>query len=191
MCLKTFETLRVEECLSNSCFTDNNKSLATVYGCTEVEVGFPATRIEGHNKEFVDFMSYDRKADIFRCYEIKTSEQDLKSDAKLSFVGHLNYLVITKKMWIYHNMDVRYFTDIIEDDRVGIIICDTENSTITTVKRPTKIHISDKQHNILKDSLVRTLFYKYNKALSELQISRRFKTEDDVRKMIDSLPNEF
>ena len=189
--MKTIETVQVEECLSNSCFTDKNKSLANTYGCTEVEIGFPATRIEQHTKEFVDFLSYDRRANLFRCYEIKTSEQDLKSNAKLSFVGHLNYLVITKKMWIYHNTDVRYFTDIIENDKVGIIICDTENSTLSTAKRPTKIHISDKQHNILKDSLVRTLFYKYNKALSELQISRRFKTEDDVRKMIDSLPNEF
>lgn len=191
MCLKTIETLQVEECLSNSCFTDNNKSLATVYGCTEVEIGFPTTRVEEHNKEFVDFMSYDRRANLFRCYEIKTSEQNLKSDAKLSFVGHLNYLVITKKMWVYHGTDTRYFTDIIGDDRVGIIVCDTDASTLSTAKKPTKIYLSDKNYNILKDSLVRTLFYKYNKALSELQISSRFKTEDDVRKMIDSLPNEF
>lgn len=189
--MKTIETLQVEECLSNSCFANKNKSLANTYGCTEVKIGFASDKIEGHNKEFVDFMSYDRKADIFRCYEIKTSEQDLKSNAKLSFVGHLNYLVITKKMWIYHGTDTRYFTDIIGDDRVGIIVCDTDAGTLSTAKKPTKIYLSDKNYNILKDSLVRTLFYKYNKALSELQISRRFKTEDDVRKMIDSLPNEF
>ncbi|ELD8082265.1 hypothetical protein QI876_000743, partial [Staphylococcus pseudintermedius] len=46
----------------------------------------------------VDFLTYDSK-NVFRAYEIKVTKEDLKSTAKLSFVGHYNYLVLTEELY--------------------------------------------------------------------------------------------
>ena len=62
-----------------------------VYGCFEVTIGY-------NGKERVDYMTYDTK-DIFRCYEIKVSEQDFKSNATLSFFGNYNYYVLTQELY--------------------------------------------------------------------------------------------
>ncbi|EGQ2689290.1 hypothetical protein H7N58_002415, partial [Staphylococcus pseudintermedius] len=49
-------------------------------------------------REIVDFLTYDSK-NVFRAYEIKVTKEDLKSTAKLSFVGHYNYLVLTEELY--------------------------------------------------------------------------------------------
>ena len=55
-----------------------------IYGCEEVTIGFWH---EKKGNEHVDYMTMDSH-DIFRCYEIKVSMQDLKSHAKKSFNAH-------------------------------------------------------------------------------------------------------
>ena len=64
------------------------------YGCTEVTIGF---RHNGHGDEIVDYMSMDAR-EIFRCYELKVSFSDLKSNNHLSWYGDYNYLVISERM---------------------------------------------------------------------------------------------
>ena len=49
-----------------------------IYGCFEVSLG------EGYGNERVDYMTMDSN-DTFRCYEIKESESDFNSKAKMSF----------------------------------------------------------------------------------------------------------
>ncbi|EHT7730683.1 hypothetical protein KXP56_002522, partial [Staphylococcus pseudintermedius] len=49
-------------------------------------------------REIVDFLTYDSK-NVFRAYEIKVTKEDLKSNAKLSFVGHYNYFVLPRQLY--------------------------------------------------------------------------------------------
>lgn len=81
--MKSNKTIEMEKALYGYSRTDG----VGVYGCFEVSLG------DGYGKERVDFMTMDSK-DEFRCYEIKSSEEDFVSDAKLSFVGDFNYLLI-------------------------------------------------------------------------------------------------
>lgn len=153
--MKTNETLIIEEMLLNSCFGANPK-LAKYYGSKEVTIGFARNKVfETYKKEIVDFMAYDAANEDFRCYEIKVSLADLKSDAAKSWYGHYNYLVIPESLY-----------DKVEDFNtylpigVGLIVCDIENRTMKTVKRPVRKIISAELVDELKNSLIRSLFYK-------------------------------
>lgn len=81
---KTKNTIELEEYIYNKTKKDNT------YGCHEVSV---------ENNGRVDFMTYDSKEKIFSCYEIKSSRSDFCSNAKLTFVGHFNYYVLTKELY--------------------------------------------------------------------------------------------
>ena len=63
-----------------------------VYGWFEVSFG------SGSGDQYCDFstMSSDN---IFRCYEIKISENDFRSKNKLSFLGDYNYFVLPKELY--------------------------------------------------------------------------------------------
>lgn len=71
------------------------KGKLNVYGCHEVTIGIEPLK---KGREIVDFLTYDSK-NVFRAYEIKVTKEDLKSTAKLSFVGHYNYLVLTEELY--------------------------------------------------------------------------------------------
>ena len=64
--------------------------LLGVYGAFEVVMG-SSTRGYGH--EYVDFVTMDSD-NVFRCYEIKVSVEDLHSKAQLSFYGDFNFVVV-------------------------------------------------------------------------------------------------
>ncbi len=85
-----------------------------VFGCFEVTIGF-------NGDERVDYITYDTSG-IVRCYEIKVSMSDLKSEAKQTFLGDYNYLVVPNElwgkmqndnriMWKYHYQGVLVFED--------------------------------------------------------------------------------
>lgn len=76
--MKRIETKRLEKALLLSCFGANPR-LAKEYGTTEVTIDFQRN---GNGRELVDFISYDAKKDLFRCYEIKVTMADFKSNAK-------------------------------------------------------------------------------------------------------------
>lgn len=85
--MKTNRTMELEKAL----YEYSGAGGVGVYGCFEVSLG------GGYGKERVDFMTMDSK-DEFRCYEIKSSEEDFASEAKLSFVGDYNYLLIPHEL---------------------------------------------------------------------------------------------
>ncbi len=66
-----------------------------IYGCEEITIGFYNN---GHGNEIVDFMTMDSKG-VIKCYELKVTLQDLKSNAKKSWYGHYNYLVVSRDLY--------------------------------------------------------------------------------------------
>lgn len=98
--MKRIDTMIIEKVLLKSCFGSNPK-LAKEYGTTEVTIDFQRN---GNGRELVDFMSYDAKKDVFRCYEIKVTIEDWHSKAKKSWFGNYNYLVVSKDL--YEKQDI-------------------------------------------------------------------------------------
>ncbi|HAR6070482.1 TPA: hypothetical protein I1657_002306 [Staphylococcus pseudintermedius] len=89
--MKSNKTIAAERYLYNLLL----KGKLNVYGCHEVTIGIEPLK---KGREIVDFLTYDSK-NVFRAYEIKVTKEDLKSNAKLSFVGHYNYLVLTEELY--------------------------------------------------------------------------------------------
>lgn len=141
---KRKETLMLEEILHKE--TRESR----IYGCEEITIGFYNS---GHGNEVVDFMTMDSKG-IIRCYELKVTMADLKSNAKKSWYGHYNYLVTTSELWdkIKDNID-----DYIPSN-VGVFIgcC----GSLKSVKKCQKVNISIEQAMMLKESMIRSMFYK-------------------------------
>jgi hypothetical protein len=69
----------------------NNTIKMGVYGCLEVSIGWNCA-------ERVDFMTYNTNGE-FRCYEIKVSKADFRSNCKASFVGNYNYYVMPNELY--------------------------------------------------------------------------------------------
>lgn len=149
--MKTKETMEIENTLLNSCFAPNNPKLAKEYGKAEVTIGFQRDKM-GHER--VDFLSYDPIKDVFRCYEIKVSMSDFNSNAKKSWYGNYNYLVLSENLYNKRTLE-EWKNDI--PDYVGII---TIKKDCKKSKKPAKcLKISCEQKEMLKNSLLRSLFY--------------------------------
>ena len=138
---KTEQTLQLEQALER----DSRKKRE--YGCTEVTIGF---RHNGHGDEIVDYMSMDAR-EIFRCYELKVSFSDLKSNNHLSWYGDYNYLVISERMLLrpipYDNYVPPY---------VGILA----GESLRTVRQAEKRTVSAETKALLKDSLLRSIYWR-------------------------------
>lgn len=112
---------------------DINDKLGT-FGCFEVSIGFEA-------RERVDYLTYDTKG-IWRCYEIKVSTSDFFSKAKLTFVGHYNYFVLTSELFEQVKNDI--------PSHIGVYV------GRRNVKRAKKQVLGVKER-VLKDSMIRSL----------------------------------
>lgn len=150
--MKTAETKLIEYMLLTSCFGNNHK-LAKEYGTTEVTIGFQRN---GRGKELVDFLSYDAKKDIFKCYEIKVSMSDFRSKAKKSWYGNYNYLAVTEEL--FRQMTVSEWKKELPDG-VGMIVFNPDTLSNYSVIKAKKQEITVETKDVLKDSLLRTLFY--------------------------------
>lgn len=155
--MKTEETLKIEQMLLDDCFAPNNPSLAKEYGIAEVTIGFQRDH-KGHER--VDFLSYDARNNIFKCYEIKVSMNDFKSDAKKSWYGNYNYLAITEEL--YSSKPIEWWKEQVPV-YVGIIVFNTKMETKKSIKKAAKVEDISEYYDILKDSLIRCLFYENNK----------------------------
>lgn len=131
---KTSLTIELEKSLWKS----TNK--LGVFGCFEVTIGF------GGN-ERADYLTYDTKG-IWRCYEIKASEEDFYSNNAKTFVGHYNYFVMPKELYVEVKEDIPGY--------IGV------HNGSWVIKNPKKQELGvDEQ--ILKDSLIRSLYREQEK----------------------------
>lgn len=154
--MKRPETRIIENILYEDLF-GANPSLAKEYGTTEVTI-----QRKGQKKELVDFMSYNIRKNIFRCYEIKISMQDFCSKAAKSWYGNYNYLVISRELYQQQSLD--WWKEQIPK-HVGILWVNTDGKYHykEVVKRAVFVEISQEEKELLKNNLLRTLFYKSKK----------------------------
>ena len=150
MGVKTDETKKIEQALMQMC---RDKRW---YGAPEITIGFYRN---GHGNEICDFMLMDGNADI-RCYEIKVSLSDLRSNNRLSWLGRYSYLVIGKKL--YKKIDI--WIDEIHDD-IGIIVY-IGNGFLKSVRNPKARAVSNDNEMMLRESIIRSMFYKMDKAIA-------------------------
>lgn len=150
--MKRKETKEIEEALMRESKYERK------YGCEEITIGF---QNNGHGNEIVDFMTMDSKG-ILRCYEIKVTLEDLKSKAKKSWYGHYNYLVVSSELY----EQLEKWEELIPD-YVGIIVAysyKTHGGRYLESKRKCKrIDISSETEIMLKESIIRSMFWKYQK----------------------------
>lgn len=138
---KTKMTEALENALDEKCRS------AGEYGCREVTIGFAH---DGHGDEIVDFMSMDSRS-VFRCYELKVSLADLKSEAKKSWYGDYNYLVVSEKLYAADPVWENYIPPY-----AGIL----SGEGLKVRRKAARRTISDEQREMLKDSLLRSVFWK-------------------------------
>lgn len=141
---KREETIRIEEALHAWCREHR------VYGCEEVTIGFANN---GHGNEVVDFMSMDAEG-ILRCYEIKVTLRDLKSQAKKSWYGHYNYLVVTEDLY-----DATEELEAYVPEYVGVsVFC--ADGVIRNRQKPVRQDLTSGQQLMVKEGFIRSLWYK-------------------------------
>ena len=130
------------------------------FGCLEVKVGFPSNkRFVTNNEEIIDYMTYNTNGEI-RCYEIKSSLADLNSGSHVSFVGHYNYFVMPRKLWLElldKDLVTRYFFE-----GVGLYLLDDDGSFYLERKAKKKF-ISLGVSTILLESMLRSLSREANR----------------------------
>jgi hypothetical protein len=127
-----------------------------VFGCFEVTIGFGGD-------ERVDYMTVDTKG-IWRCYEIKASKKDFYSSAKKSFVGNFNFYVMPREVFEQVKQDI--------PDHIGVYCYGA------LVKRAKRRDLSVPA-DVLKDSMIRSLFRDYEKyvRLAGDELAEKYKRE--------------
>lgn len=117
------------------------------FGCFEVTIGW-------YGKERVDYLTYDTKG-VFRCFEVKVSKSDFYSSNKLSFLGNYNYYVMPQELYNQVKEDI--------EDFVGVYI--SKGSKLVSVKRAKRQQLKVEK-DILKDSMIRSLYRESEKVIS-------------------------
>ena len=139
------------------------------FGCHEVTIGF-------FGKERVDYMTYETNG-TFRCFEIKVSASDFRSNNKNSFVGHLNYYVMPIELYEKVKSEI--------PAHVGVYASWGGND-LSCVKKPKRQELVFTPE-VMKDSMLRSLYREYEKLnVSENKgVMDRLKTE--MRRMTKQL----
>lgn len=140
--MKTKETLLLENALNEQ------SKKAREYGCEEVTIGFKS---DGHGEEIVDYLTMDSR-NVFKCYEIKVTLSDLKTENKKSFYGDYNYLVVSKSLYARNPVWSNYIPPY-----CGILV----GEELTVKRQAKKKSITEETREMLKDSLLRSVFWKY------------------------------
>ena len=137
-----------------------------VSGCREVKIGTHKTKsfLTGE-QEFVDYMTITSDGEI-DCYEIKSSMDDLKSSARLSFLGHRNFLVLPSDLY-EQVANERWFLEKLENHSIGIIVL-KENDKLQLLKKCKKKKLSIGTQTLLLESFARSAARDANK-LYELE----------------------
>ncbi len=167
---KRQETIEIEKVLHRKCKKQR------LYGCEEVTIGFANN---GHGNEVVDFCTMDSEGTLC-CYEIKVTLADLKSKAKKSWYGHYNYLFVTEELWDKICEDIDSYIP----KHVGVAIPNPNRwsvSGVSVVKQARRQNLTMEESSMLKESLVRSLYFKMDKYRETSDISTVSKLKSELR----------
>ena len=157
---KTDLTLELEDQIHLK--TYKNGGMKSEFGLFEVTIGFNDGR-PGYER--IDYLTYDTKG-VWRCYEIKVSLSDFRSNAKKSFVGHYNYYVLTKELY-----------EVVKDEipsHIGVYIGSN------CVKRAKRQELAVNE-NVLKEAFMRAgardadKLYRGNSPMQLMEAERKMK----------------
>ena len=141
-----------------------------IYGCEEITIGF---NNNGHGNEVVDFMTMDSKG-IIKCYELKVTLQDLKSDAKKSWYGHYNYLVVSRELY----NKVADWDEYIKE-HIGIIV----GEYLESKRKAKRCEVSTETEIMLKESMIRSMFWKMQKYKDAQSIEKQKQLQSKIRNL--------
>lgn len=151
------------------------------FGVLECTIGW-------YGREIVDYITYNTKGE-YRCYEIKSSVSDFHSKNQKSFYGHLNYYVLSQKVY-----------DKVKDEipnEIGVYV--GEN----LVKRPKRQELvrpyylkkdPRNMESILKDSMLRSLYREAEKMYDsedDCLISRKNRYISNLKSQVKSLTRKY
>ncbi len=149
-----------------------------IYGCEEITIGFYNN---GHGNEVVDFMTMDSKGTL-KCYELKVILQDLKSDAKKSWYGHYNYLVVSRELY----KKVTDWSEYIPDN-IGIIV----GECLESKRKAKRCDISSETENMLKESIIRSMFWKMIKYKDAQSLDKQRQLQSKIRRLEREKDNAY
>ncbi len=141
-----------------------------IYGCEEITIGFYSN---GHGNEVVDFMTMDSKGTI-KCYELKVTLQDLKSDAKKSWYGNYNYLVVSRELY----GQISDWNEYIPDN-IGIIV----GECLESKRKAKRCNISSETEVMLKESMIRSMFWKMIKYKDAQSLDKQRTLQSKIRRL--------
>ncbi len=163
--METKETIALKNAI------DARETLKRRYGCPEVTIGFYNN---GHGNERADYISMDAKGIIY-AYEIKVSKADLQSKAKKSFYGHYNYLIVSDDL----AEAIKDWTPYL-NDRTGVIA----GINLRSLRKAQKIQLSPQTDLIVKESLVRSLWWRLRDAsdAENIKLHKKLTSENKALK---------
>lgn len=141
-----------------------------IYGCEEITIGFYHN---GHGNEIVDFMTMDSKG-IIKCYELKVTMQDLKSDAKKSWYGHYNYLVVSRELY-NQVLDWNKYVS----KHIGIIV----GENLESRRKAQKCEVSKDTEIMLKESMIRSMYWKMQKYKEAQSLDTQKQSQSKIRRL--------
>lgn len=118
-------------------------------------------------------MTMDSKG-IIKCYELKVTIQDLKSNAKKSWYGHYNYLVVSRELY----NKVNNWSDYIPK-HIGIIV----GEGLESCRKAQKCEVTIETEIMLKESMVRSMFYKMQKYKDAQSLEKQKAYKAVIRKL--------
>lgn len=118
-------------------------------------------------------MTMDSKG-IMKCYELKVTLQDLKSDAKKSWYGHYNYLVVSRELYNKISDWDEYIPK-----HIGIIVGDCLESR----RKAQRCEVSTETEIMLKESMIRSMFWKMWKYKDAQSIEKQKQLQSKIRSL--------
>ena len=118
-------------------------------------------------------MTMDSKG-IIKCYELKVTLQDLKSDAKKSWYGHYNYLVVSRELYNKVSNWDEYVPK-----HIGIIVGDC----LECRRKAQRCEVSTETEIMLKESMIRSMFWKMQKYKDVQSIEKQKQLQSKIRSL--------
>lgn len=118
-------------------------------------------------------MTMDSKG-VIKCYELKVMLQDLKSNAKKSWYGHYNYLVVSRELYNKVSDWDEYIPK-----HIGIIVGDCLESR----RKAQRCEVSAEIEIMLKESMIRSMFWKMQNYKDAQSIEKQKQLQSKIRSL--------